>query len=118
MYINVIVQLVLMFVVPAFLMLRLYKKMSEEERNEVKTAFTSKHFIFTFGLVTIGCVLFLLEPIFEMTWMETIGVILLSIGIMADIVLTWLDAPSKRKAMLKTIILLIPFSIFLWAVTT
>ncbi|MDF9759818.1 vacuolar-type H+-ATPase subunit I/STV1 [Peribacillus simplex] len=49
-----------------------------------------------------------------MTWMETIGVALLSIGIMVGIVLTWLDVSSKWKAMLKTITLLIAFSILLW----
>ncbi|MGE7183983.1 hypothetical protein ACQKKK_08220 [Peribacillus sp. NPDC006672] len=115
MNIDAIVRFVLMIGIPAFMMWRGYKKMSEEERNDVKTDFTSKRFIFTIGLFALGWVFLLLEPIFEMTWLETIGVVLLSIGIMVSIVLTWLDAPSKRKAVLKTITFLILFSIFLWA---
>ncbi|RRN73927.1 hypothetical protein EI200_04405 [Peribacillus simplex] len=111
MNIDAIVRFVLMIGIPAFMMWRGYKKMSEEERNDVKTAFTSKRFISTIGLVVLGWVFFLLEPIFEMTWMETIGVVLLSIGIMVSIVLTWLDTTSKWK---KTITLLIAFSILLW----
>ncbi|MED3986620.1 hypothetical protein P4646_21595 [Peribacillus simplex] len=88
--------------------------MSEEERNEVKTDFTSKRFIFTGGLVALR-VLLLLEPIFEMTWMKTVGTALISIGVLVGIVLIWLNAPSKRKEVLKIIPLLILFSIFLWA---
>ncbi|MDV7766813.1 hypothetical protein [Peribacillus sp. CSMR9] len=114
MNIDAIVRLVLMLGIPAFMMWREYKKMSEEERNDVKTYFTSKRFISTIGLVTLGWVFFLLGPIFEMTWMETIGVALLSIGIMLGIVLTWLDVSSKWRAVLKTITLLIAFSILLW----
>lgn len=100
--------------IPAFMMWRGYKKMSEEERNEVKTDFTSKRFIFTGGLVALR-VLLLLEPIFEMTWMKTVGTALISIGVLVGIVLIWLNAPSKRKEVLKIIPLLILFSIFLWA---
>ncbi|CAH0285325.1 hypothetical protein SRABI84_04031 [Peribacillus simplex] len=96
------------------MMWRGYKKMSEEERNEVKTDFTSKRFIFTGGLVALR-VLLLLEPIFEMTWMKTVGTALISIGVLVGIVLIWLNAPSKRKEVLKIIPLLILFSIFLWA---
>ncbi|MBT2666859.1 hypothetical protein J7J00_15270 [Bacillus sp. ISL-4] len=114
MNIDAIVRFVLMIGIPAFMMWRCYKKMSEEEQNDVKTDFTSKRFISTIGLMALGWVFFLLEPIFEMTWMETIGVVLLSIVIMVSIVLTWLNAPSKRKAVLKTIPLLIAFSILLW----
>ncbi|MGE7758586.1 hypothetical protein [Peribacillus sp. NPDC097895] len=115
MNIDAIVRLFLMIGIPAFMMWRAYKKMSEEEQNDVKTDFTSKRFISTIGSVALSLLFFLLEPIFEMTWLKTIGVVLLSIGIMVSIVLTWLDAPSKRKAVLKIITLLIAFSIILWA---
>ncbi|MGG0287296.1 hypothetical protein ABEY41_19755 [Peribacillus butanolivorans] len=89
--------------------------MSEEERNDVKTDFTSKRFIATNGLVALSLVFLLLEPIFEITWMKTIGAILLSIGMMVGIVLIWFNASSKRNAVLKTITLLIALSIFFWA---
>ncbi|MFB6800387.1 hypothetical protein [Peribacillus butanolivorans] len=115
MNIDAIVRLVLMLGIPAFMMWREYKKMSEEERNEVKTDFTSKRFIFTGGLMALSWVLLLLEPIFEMIWMKTVGIALISIGVLVGIVLIWLNAPSKRKAVLKIIPLLILFSIFLWA---
>ncbi|WP_339200701.1 hypothetical protein [Peribacillus sp. FSL P2-0133] len=115
MNIDAIVRLVLMLGIPAFMMWRGYKKMSEEEQNDVKTDFTSKHFISTIGLVALSLLFFLLEPIFEMTWMKMIGAVFLSIGIMVSIVLTWVDAPSKRKAVLKIITLLIALSIMLWA---
>ncbi|MBO0998426.1 hypothetical protein IOC57_11790 [Bacillus sp. SD075] len=115
MNIDAIVRLVLMLGIPSFMMWREYKKMSVVERNEVKTDFTSKRFIFTGGLVALSWVLMLLEPIFEMTWMKTVGTALISIGVLAGIVLIWLNARSKRKAVLKFFYLLIVFSIFLWA---
>lgn len=114
MNIDAIVRLVLMLGIPAFMMWREYKKMSEEERNDVKTTFTSKRFISTYGLVALGWVFLLVEPIFEIAWMKVISGVLFSIGIMVGIVLTWLDVSSKWKAMLKTITLLIAFSILLW----
>ncbi|MDF9759819.1 preprotein translocase subunit YajC [Peribacillus simplex] len=49
MNIDAIVRLVLMVGIPAFMMWREYKKMAEEERNDVKTTFTSKRFISTIG---------------------------------------------------------------------
>ncbi|MCK1981384.1 MULTISPECIES: hypothetical protein [Peribacillus] len=111
---DAIVQLVLMLGIPAFMMCREYKKMSEEERNEVRTDFTSKRFIFSVGLVALSWVVLLLEPIFEMTWMKTVGIALISIGGLVGIVLIWLNASLKRKAVPKIIYLLILFSILFW----
>ncbi|KRF51224.1 hypothetical protein ASG99_12880 [Bacillus sp. Soil768D1] len=115
MHIDAIVRLVLMIGIPAFMMWWEYKKMSEEERNDVKTEFTSKRFIFTGGLMVLSWVLLLLEPIFEMTWMKVISGVLFSIGMIVSSVFIWLNASSKWKAVLKIIPLLILFSIFLWA---
>ncbi|MES1041811.1 hypothetical protein [Peribacillus simplex] len=64
---DAIVQLVLMLGIPAFMMCREYKKMSEEEQNDLKTDVTSKQFIATYGLVTLNLVFLLVEPIFEAT---------------------------------------------------
>ncbi|MFR0656876.1 hypothetical protein SB719_20235, partial [Pantoea sp. SIMBA_079] len=74
--------------------------MSEEERNDVKTDFTSKRFISTYGLVALGCVFLLVEPIFEIAWMKVISGVLFSIGMIVSSVFIWLNASSKWKAVL------------------
>ncbi|WP_350299991.1 hypothetical protein [Peribacillus frigoritolerans] len=117
MNIDAIVQLVLMLGIPAFMMWRGYKKMSEEERNDVKTDFTSKRFIFTGGLVALSWVLLLVEPIFEATWMKVISGVLFSIGMIVSSVFIWLNASSKWKAVLGIISSIIALAIFFWAIT-
>ncbi|MFE3976494.1 MULTISPECIES: hypothetical protein [unclassified Peribacillus] len=114
MNIDAIVRLVLMLGIPAFMMWREYKKMSEEERNDVKTTFTSKRFISTYGLVALGWVFLLVEPIFEIAWMKVISGVLFSIGMIVSSVFIWLNASPKWKAVLGIISSMIALAIFLW----
>ncbi|CAH0292117.1 hypothetical protein [Peribacillus sp. Bi134] len=114
---DAIVRLVLMLGIPAFMMWREYKKMSKEERNEVKTDFTSKRFIATYGLVALSLIFLLVEPIFETTWVKVISAVLISFGMIVSSFFTWLNASSKCKAVLGIISSIIALAIFLWAIT-
>ena len=116
MNIDAIVRLALILGIPAFMMWRGYKKMSEEERNDLKTDVTSKRFIATYGLVALSLVFLLVEPIFEMTWMKVISGVLFSIGMIVSSVFIWLNASSKWKAVLGIISSMIALAIFLWAI--
>ncbi|WP_057913036.1 hypothetical protein [Peribacillus muralis] len=71
MKIVAIVQLVLFIGIPALMMWRSYKKMTEEERNDFRTDFASKRFAATYGLLALSFALLWLEPIFAITWLKT-----------------------------------------------
>ncbi|WP_258831879.1 hypothetical protein [Peribacillus frigoritolerans] len=117
MNIDAIVRLALFIGIPAFIMWRGYKKMSEAERNDLKTDVTSKRFIATYGLVALSLVFLLVEPIFEATWMKVISGVLFSIGMLVSSFFIWLNASSKWKAVLCIISSIIALAIFLWVIT-
>ena len=114
MNIDAIVRLALFIGIPAFMMWRGYKKMSEGERKDLKTDVTSKRFIATYGLIALSLVFLLVEPIFEATWMKVISGVLFSIGMIVSSVFIWLNASSKWKAVLGIISSIIALAIFLW----
>ncbi|MGW6661588.1 hypothetical protein [Peribacillus sp. NPDC055009] len=117
MNIDAIVRLALFIGIPAFMMWRGYKKMSEAERNDLKTDVSSKRFTATYGLVALSLVFLLVEPIFEATWMKVISGVLFSIGMIVSSYFIWLNASSKWKAVLGIIYSIIALAIFLWVIT-
>ncbi|MBK3493940.1 hypothetical protein JFL43_03515 [Viridibacillus sp. YIM B01967] len=112
---DAIVRLLIFLVIPAFMMGRAYKKMSKEERNEVKGDFTSVRFLTSIGLIQLSLVFLLIEPFFKISLLKTISGVLFSIGIIVSIIRIWLKATSKSIALLRILLLVSALTVFFWA---
>ncbi|MGE7602470.1 hypothetical protein ACQKL5_08145 [Peribacillus sp. NPDC097675] len=104
-----IVTFIIMWGIPAFMVVRGYLKMNTDDRKSVVHDFRTPRFIFTIGLLIMGAFLTQLSIVFTIHAMKAIGIGLLSIGGIFSIVNLWKDSKIKSIGLL----LLLSFLMFL-----
>lgn len=115
MKIDSIIQLLLFTLLPTIMMRRAFKKMSEEERNQVKRELTKKSVLSTYGLMVLSILIILIERIFDIACLKIISGLLFTIGIVVHSIFTWLQVQSKIKALIGITLRIIGLIIYLWS---
>ncbi len=101
--IDSLVMILLVYGIPAVLIIRSYIKMSEDERTSVKKMVKSPSFIFTIGFLGAGSILAAIGNALSFSTLKFVGLSLLVIGAIVTGISTWNS--SKWKSMVITIIL-------------
>ncbi|KAB8136242.1 hypothetical protein F9U64_10430 [Gracilibacillus oryzae] len=96
----------IMWGIPAFMVIRGYLKMDDEDRKAVREDFTSPKFIFTIGFLVIGAFLERLGNITSIGLIRAPGMILLAVGG----IITFLDLWGERK--LRSLLFLLLISLY------
>ena len=95
--------ILLVYGIPAVLVLRTYLTMSEGEQISVKKMVKSPRFIFTIGFLIAGSILAALGNALSFSTLKIVGLSLLVSGVIVTAISTWKS--SKWKSMFITIIL-------------
>ncbi len=104
-----VVIFVIVWGIPAFMVVRGYLKMSTDDKKSAINDFMSRHFIFTIGFIVMGFFFIHLGTLFAVSIIRIIGIILMILGGIFSALTTWKE--SKIKSMLILIVLSIIISI-------
>lgn len=102
-----LVTFLIMWGIPAFMVVRAYLKMDTDEKKSVIDDFSSRRFIFTIGLYITGSFLTHLSTVFPILIIKGMGLALLSIGGFISIVNVWKESKMKSLGLLILLSLLI-----------
>ena len=94
-YTDSLVIFMIMWGMPAFMIVRSYFKMNTDDRKSVIHDFRTRRFIFTIGLFTFGAFLTHLSTVFPIYIIKGMGIALLSLGGIISVVNIWKESKMK-----------------------
>ncbi|MGN4128192.1 hypothetical protein ACMGD3_24770 [Lysinibacillus sphaericus] len=105
-----LVNFVIIWGIPTFMVVRGYLKMNTDDRKSAMHDFRSRHFIFTIGFIVIGSFFAHLGTLFGVSIMKIMGIALMFLGGILSMLTIW--KKSKIRSLLILVILAISIYIY------
>ncbi|MFB5088173.1 hypothetical protein PGC35_13350 [Psychrobacillus sp. PGGUH221] len=103
-----LIPFIIIWGIPAFMVVRGYLKMNTEDKKSAINDFRSRRFILTIGFIVMGAFFAHLGSLFAIRMMELIGYVFLALGGFLSAINMW----NKNK--IKSVIILVLIAFPLW----